>query len=198
MTSTAWAAPWASARMSSASLIVSPPKPSSSRSVPPITVRDSVAGRSGRRSVPAPRRGPTSRAGRRPRSPPGTGRARAPRGRRRSRARHRARGACPGPAAPSPGKCLTVAATPADWRPRTIAAPCRPTAAGSSPNERMPERRVARFGREVEDRGVDDVDAHRPRLAPDRRARPARSAPRRRPRRGPCCRRTGSPRRRAR
>ena len=44
MTSTAWAAPWARACMSSASLIVSPRKPSPSRSVPPMTVRDSVAG----------------------------------------------------------------------------------------------------------------------------------------------------------
>ena len=33
--------------MSSASLIVNPPKPNRSRSVPPITVRDSVAGRVG-------------------------------------------------------------------------------------------------------------------------------------------------------
>ena len=33
---------------------------------------------------------------------------------------------------------LDRAATPADWRPRIIAAPCRATAAGSSPNERIP------------------------------------------------------------
>ena len=33
-------------------------------------------------------------------------------------------------------------------------------------------RRVARLGRQVEDRGVDDVDAKRPRLAPDRGADP--------------------------
>ena len=33
-------------------------------------------------------------------------------------------------------------------------------------------RRVARLGRQVEDRGIDDVDAQRPRLAPDRRADP--------------------------
>ena len=44
MISTAWAAPWASACMSRASLIVNPSKPSRSRSVPPIIVRDNVAG----------------------------------------------------------------------------------------------------------------------------------------------------------
>ena len=33
-----------------------------------------------------------------------------------------------------------------------------------------PERGVRRLAREVEDRRIDHVDAHRPRLAPDRRA----------------------------
>ena len=124
MISTAWAAPWASACMSSASLIVNPPKPELGRAAcrPSRSVTASRGG-SGRRSVPAPRRGPTSPAWPRPRWPPGTARTRGRRGRRRSPARHRARGGCPGPRAPRPGKCFAEAATPADWRPRTIAAP---------------------------------------------------------------------------
>ena len=65
-----------------------------------------------------------------------------------------------------------MAATPADCRPRTIAAPSRPTAAGSSPNERIPSAALPGSTGEVEDRGVHHVDAHRPGLAPDRRADP--------------------------
>jgi hypothetical protein len=40
--------------------------------------------------------------------------------------------------APAPGKCLTVAATPADLIPRTVAATIRATASVSEPNERIP------------------------------------------------------------
>jgi hypothetical protein len=39
---------------------------------------------------------------------------------------------------PCPGKCLAQAATPADCRPRTAAAPCRATSAGETPNDRVP------------------------------------------------------------
>ncbi len=39
---------------------------------------------------------------------------------------------------PCPGKCFAHAATPALWRPRTNAATCLATSAGSSPNERIP------------------------------------------------------------
>jgi hypothetical protein len=46
---------------------------------------------------------------------------------------------------PFPGTCLTVAATPAACSPRTIAAPCRPTAAGESPNDRTPSAGLAGF-----------------------------------------------------
>ena len=82
--------PAASARMSSASLIETPPKPSSSRSVPFMTARERASpAASGRRSARAPRHGPTSRAWPRPRSPPGTGRARSPRAVARSPSTHR-------------------------------------------------------------------------------------------------------------
>jgi hypothetical protein len=40
--------------------------------------------------------------------------------------------------APCPGKCLAHAATPAAWSPRTAAAPCLATSAGSAPNDRVP------------------------------------------------------------
>ena len=41
------------------------------------------------------------------------------------------------PVSPCPGKCLAVASIPWSWRPRTSAATIRPTASGSSPNERV-------------------------------------------------------------
>ncbi len=67
---------------------------------------------------------------------------------------------------------MTDAATPADWRPRIIAAPCRADRGRVVAERADPHRRVARLRRQVEDRGVDDVDAQRPRLAPDRGADP--------------------------
>ena len=57
-----------------------------------------------------------------------------------------------------------------------------------------PERRVRRVRRDVEHRGVDDVDAHRPRLGPDRTPDSLGQALRHRRRRAPCCRRTASSR----
>lgn len=47
ITSTIWPAPWASARMSTASLIARPVKPRSSRRTSVMRVRDSVAGSAG-------------------------------------------------------------------------------------------------------------------------------------------------------
>ena len=41
------------------------------------------------------------------------------------------------PVSPCPGKCFAVASTPLSCSPRTSAATIRPTAAGSSPNERV-------------------------------------------------------------
>ena len=138
MISTAWAAPWASACMSSASLIVIPSKPSSPRSVPSNTARDRVAGRVGSPVSPGTAmcedmtvRAPAAIAARNGTSSCVSMSWRLP-------------WTTPRPwwvssaAAPSPGKCLIDAATPADWSPRTIAAPCRATAAGSLPNERIP------------------------------------------------------------
>ncbi|PSK61312.1 hypothetical protein B0E53_06787 [Micromonospora sp. MH33] len=46
---------------------------------------------------------------------------------------------------PCPGKCLAQAATPPACRPRTQAAVCRATRAGSAPNERTPITGFAGF-----------------------------------------------------
>ena len=162
------ASSWASAPMSSASLMVTPAKPSSARNRSDITAR-----REGRRLPRVPGEGRHRDMTRhhevepRRRSRPGTGRAPVARGARGRRYDGRAvvRVAA---ASPRPGKCLTAAATPADRRPRINAAPRTPTAAGSSPNERIPSAALSRVGRQVHDRRVDDVDAHRPGLGADR------------------------------
>ena len=139
--------------MSSASLMDTPAKPSSSRSVPVITVRDSVAGRVGSPFSAGTATwadiaslAPAAIAARNGHELAGIER------RARSLRTTASSWWVSWSTAPRPGKCFIVAATPAAWSPRTIAAPSRPTAAGSSPNERIPSAGVAGFGREVEDR----------------------------------------------
>ena len=81
------------------------------------------------RQARAPRGGRTSRAGRRLRSPPGTGPAPA-RQRGRIRVERRQPEVESSATSPMPGKCLSAAATPADWRPRTVAATSSPRRPG--------------------------------------------------------------------
>ena len=93
---------------------------------------------------------------------------------------------------PRPGKCLTAAATPAELQAADHRRAERaPTARRIVAERADPERRVGRVGGDVEDRGVDDVDAHRPQPR-CRSPRPTRSASAgvADRARGPCCRRT--------
>ena len=71
---------------------------------------------------------------------------------------------------PWPGKCLAQAATPAPCSPRTNAATCRATSAGSAPNERMPITGFCGFvltsatgARSTSTPARRQVGAHRPR-----------------------------------
>ena len=73
-------------------------------------------------------------------------------------------------ASPAPGKCLIAAATPADWRPRTIARPVPRDQRRIVAERADPERRIGRVRGDVEHRRVDHVDTHRPRLGADRPA----------------------------
>ena len=172
MISTAWAAPWASACISSASLIVIPSKPSSPRSVPSNTARDRVAGRVG---------SPVS---------PGTAMCDGHDG---SRARRDGR-----PERDELVRLDVVAAAVDDAQavvgvvgrgaqPREVLDRCGHTGRLEPAHHRRPvpgdrrriaaeradpEGRIRRLGRQVERGRVDEVDAHRARLAPDRGADP--------------------------
>ena len=75
---------------------------------------------------------------------------------------------------PRPGKCLTAAATPARCSPRRNATPSARHAGRVVAERADPDRGIRRGARHVEDRGVDDVHAHRPRLEPDGLADPLR------------------------
>ena len=156
--------------MSRASLIVTPSKPRSPRRTSSITAGDSVEGNAGSPDSAGTATwadiailAPASIAARNGTNAPASRSSREDR-------------TTPGPwwlsatTSPRPGKCLIEAATPAPCTPRTKAAPSRPTSAGSAPNERIPRLTFSRLRREVEHRGVDHVDAHRPGLDADRRA----------------------------
>ncbi len=168
--------------MSSASLIVTPWKPSSSRSSPVITARDRVAGR-----VASPVRAGTAMwADMASRAPA----AMAARNGTSVVASSVARSA-----STDPEPVVGVLANRAEPRKvldrgrhaRTLE-PADHGRAQARNGSRIvaeranPERRIGRFGREVQDRRVDDVDAHRSRLTADRRSPPARRDRRRRPR----------------
>ena len=164
-----------------------------------MTAGDSVAGRSASpRSARARPRGRTSPAGRPASIAAGTARARAPRA---PLARRRGRSPSPWcvsrPVSPSPGKCLTAAATPAACSPRTNADPGAATARRVVAERPDPDAGFAGFVGEVAGPGR----RRRSRPSPAARSRSprrrARRGPRRRPRRGPCCPRTRSRRRRA-
>ena len=91
----------------------------------------------------------------------------------RRRGRRRARGACPGRRVAETREVLDRGGhagrlQPADHR--RPEPPDAPPGRRRTSGSRAPA--FAGLGREVEDRGVDDVDAHRPRLEPDRRADP--------------------------
>ena len=176
-TSRTWAGPWASARMSSASEIVTPSKPRSRRSRSVMTARDSVPGRSSRPVTAGSAMCPDIAS----RAPAANAARNGTNSRASSTSRAASTTASPWCVSlemcPIPGACLTVAATPAACSPRTIAAPCRPTAAGESPNDRIPSAGLAGFVARSRTGRVDDVHAHRPRLGADRATRPARSSP---------------------
>ena len=172
MMSTAWAAPWASACMSSASLIVNPPKPSPSRSTPPMTVRDRVAGRVGSPvsagtatwaditsrapAAMAARNGANSWPSRSLGTPlHDTERVVGVLGQRAQTREVLRRG----------GHAGRLEA--ADHRRPMTADRARVVAERADA-----ERRVGRLGGEIDGRGVDDVDAQRAGLAPDGRPDP--------------------------
>ncbi len=138
MTSIACAAPWAIACMSSASLMLTPSNPRSRRNRPFITAGERVAGNPSLPEIAGTATwvdiinlAPAAIAARNGRNDPASSSSREAR-------------TTPRPmwlsvtTSPSPGKCFIVAATPADWSPRTIAAPSRATSSGRSPNARMP------------------------------------------------------------
>ena len=167
-TSTAWEAPWASACMSSASVIETPSKPSSSRSKSLMTRRDRVDGNARLPVSPGLAkcpditiRTPASMAWRNGSSSVASSSARA-------RSATASSWCVSEPVEPAPGKCLAVAATPADCSP---AQPRRPEPADL--RRIVAERadahdRVLGPERDVEHRRVVDVHAGRPQLAPDR------------------------------
>ncbi len=161
--------------MSSASEIVTPSKPRSRRSRSVITARDSVPGRSSRPVTAGSAMCPDI-ASRAPAAKRGTERHELAVVQHGTRAAETtARPWCVSlEMCPIPGACLTVAATPAAWRPRTIAAPCAPDCLRRVAERPDPERRVGGVRGEIQDRRVDHVDAHRSGLGTDRVPDPLR------------------------
>ena len=74
--------------------------------------------------------------------------------------------------APCPGKCLTVAATPARCSPRTDAATSAPDGRRVVAERPDPDDGVPRVRRQVAVGRVDHVHAHRPELGPGREGHP--------------------------
>ena len=160
--------------MSSASVIETPVNPSSSRSSPVITSRESVEG-STRLPVSAgtakwpdiTSRTPASVAARNGTSSTASSSSRV----RRTTSRAWCVSTLP---SPLPGKCLPVPATPADWRPLSHAGR-EPRDLGRIVAERPDAQGgVRRIGRDIEHRGVIHVHADRPQLEPDGPADPLR------------------------
>ncbi len=124
------------ARISSASEMIVPSNPSSPRSSPVMAAADKLAGRSPVSS--GSRRCPGMMAA----APAAMAAWNGGRSRRQTSARSPAIDATTSCVSarvlPWPGKCLAVAATPADCRPSTAAAACRDTRSGSAPNDRVP------------------------------------------------------------
>ena len=162
--------------MSSASVIETPVNPSSSRSSPAITWRESVEGssrlpvRAGTAKWPdITSRTPASVAARNGTSSPRSSSSRV----RLTTSRAWCVSTLP---SPLPGKCLPVPATPTDWSPRSQARGESRDLGGIVAERPDAQRRVRWVRRDVEHRRVVDVDAHRPQLEPDRPPDPLREA----------------------